>query len=286
MTDIYSIDWNYAWNNPGPDNKKDPSGCSDRWTNPDKCRKFDSFVKKDNYKGSAARIKAMDINPHSRVLDIGAGPGSLAVPLSSLVEHVTAVEPSPGMTDCLYGNIKSRGIKNIDVVMKKWEDVVPLKDLSGPYDIVFASYSLGVPDLREALSKMNEVSSKYVYIFWFSDMLSSWRRNYREIWGSLFNEKIPCKRCPNIIYNLLGQMGIYANVEVTKEEHVTRYKSVDEAVSDVGYSLMLKESFQFDILKNYLEMRLVYENGVYLLKNTSFQDKIWWQKDFQENPRI
>jgi SAM-dependent methyltransferase len=280
MSDIYNIDWNYAWNNPGPDNKKNPADCSIRWSDLEKCRKFDNIIKQGNYQKEIARIRAMNVTPKSRVLDVGAGPGSLAIPLSSLVEHVTAVEPSSGMTACLYENIKSRAIKNIDVVSKKWEDVVPSEDLCGPYDVVFASYSLGVPDLRDALLKMNDVSSKYIYIFWFADMMSLWRRNYREIWYDLFKESIPEKRCPNIIYNLLNQMGIYANVEVTKRENILKYKCLDEAVDDQGSGLMLTEEFQFEILRNFLKDKLYKENDAFILKTVSYQDKIWWEKDF------
>ncbi len=35
------------------------------------------------------------------MLDIGAGPGTLAIPLSPLVKEITAVEPGAGMVEIL-----------------------------------------------------------------------------------------------------------------------------------------------------------------------------------------
>jgi SAM-dependent methyltransferase len=277
MTDICDIDWNEAWKNPGPDHSKAFVTCLERWSDPGRCKKFDLSAKEDNYRGSQARIRAMDIRPDSRVLDIGAGPGTLAILLSRSVRHVTAIEPAPGMVACLEENIRTGGITNIRVLQKKWEDVDPAVDLNPPYDVVVASYSLGVPDLKDALLKMDAVTGRCAYIFWFADMQSPWRRNYTEIWELLFGVPGRKKNPPNIIFNLLNQLGIYANVEVTKEEHCTRFENIDEAVADQAAGLKLTTGGQVDILKEYLSKKLIVENGACLLKGASYQAKIWWK---------
>jgi len=71
--DISEIDWNEAWKNPGPKKirKEDFVTCIDRWSDPDRCKKFDRMAKKDNWKASWERIRGMEIMPSSRVLDIG-----------------------------------------------------------------------------------------------------------------------------------------------------------------------------------------------------------------------
>ncbi|MDO9324440.1 MAG: class I SAM-dependent methyltransferase [Methanoregula sp.] len=281
MTDISEIDWNDAWNNQESERrvKEEFVTCLDRWSDPARCRKFNRMAKADNWKGSWERIHAMQIRPESRVLDIGAGPGTLAVPLAGIVKHVTAVEPAPGMADCLNENIRQLGIRNIDVVQKNWEDVDISVDLTCPYDVVVASYSLGVPDLKEALLKMNEASGKFVYIFWFADMQSPWRRNYQEIWESLFGIPARKKQRPNIIFNLLNQIGIYANVEVSKEEHITHFSSIEEAVADQSAGLKLKTDEQVSILREFLERKLQPEDGQLVLKGRAYQAKIWWEKE-------
>lgn len=281
MIDVNDIDWNEAWKKSATscDNKPVYSSCSDRWSDPERCRQFSRSVRENNWEGSRARISAMDISPDSRVLDIGAGPGTLAIPLAGMVRHVTAIEPSAAMRDCLNETIRELGIKNISVVPKSWEDIDITTDLNPPYDVVVSSYSLGFPDLREGLQKMHDVSSGYVYIFWFADMISSWQKNYGEIWEKLYEIPFKLAKKPNIIFNLLHQMGIYANVEIIKEDHVQHFACIEEAVQDQGMGLSLQTEKQFAILREYLATKLHQENGAYVLKSPSIRAKIWWKKD-------
>jgi SAM-dependent methyltransferase len=281
MQDISDIDWNEAWNHAESlsGKKEEFVTCLDRWSDPARCKKFGSTAKEGNWSGSRARIEAMNLTPESRVLDIGAGPGTLAVPLAGIVRQVTAVEPSSGMVACLTENLREETIENVRIVKKKWEDVEVTSDLDMPYDVVVASYSLGVPDLRAALLKMNAASSRYVYIFWFANMQSPWRRNYSDIWEQLFGVSAREKQRPNIIFNLLNQMGIYANIEVTKEDLVTSFTSIDEAVADQAGGLKLKTGEQVAVLREYLTKKLQRENGRYVIRGTSYQAKIWWEKE-------
>ncbi|MDD4136769.1 MAG: class I SAM-dependent methyltransferase [Methanoregula sp.] len=279
--DISTIDWNEAWKTIDRRKKAEDgsANCTDRWNDRERCRKYSARVQEDNWKHAWERIHAMKIAPSSRVLDIGAGPGTLAIPLSGIVRHITAIEPSSGMLECLHGNMKERGITNISTIQKNWEDVDCGTDLDGPYDVVVASYSLGVPDLRAALEKMNTVSGKYAYIFWFADLMSPRLQNYLEIWEDLFGTPPARRYTPNIIFNLLNQMGIYANVEISRTEHVNRFSCIEEAVAEQREALNLSYERQILVLTRYLEKTLQQENGYYLLKRKSYQAKIWWEKE-------
>lgn len=281
MIDVNEIDWNEAWKKPesGSLKKKGFLTCSDRWSDPDRCRKFSNSIRANNFAGSQGRIQAMRIKPDSRILDVGAGPGTLALPLAGMVRHVTAVEPSECMRTCLSETMDELDIRNITLVPKLWEDVDISKDLAAPYDVVVASYSLGFPDLREGLLKMAEVSSSYVYIFWFADMISPWQKNYGDIWEKLYGIPIKAYQKPNVIFNLLHQMGIYANVEVTKEEQIQRFSSLEQAVKDQGAGLNLETRKQYEILGEFLEKRLQVEGGEYVLRNISPRAMIWWKKE-------
>ncbi|MFH0966900.1 MAG: class I SAM-dependent methyltransferase [Methanobacteriota archaeon] len=281
MIDVNDIDWNEAWKKPESksDKKKGFLTCSDRWSDSDRCKKFSQSIRENNFASSKPRIEAMKITPDSRILDVGAGPGTLALPLAGMVRHVTAVEPSECMQDCLSETMDELDIRNITIVPKLWEDVDISKDLTPPYDVVVASYSLGFPDLREGLQKMAEASSSYVYIFWFADMISPWQKNYGKIWEKLYEIPIKAYKKPNIIFNLLHQMGIYANVEVTKEEQVQRFSSIEQAVEDQGAGLNLHTQEQCDILREYLGKKLQPEGGEYVLRNVSHRAMIWWKKD-------
>lgn len=281
MYDISTIDWNEAWKTMDREkhSKAEFRSCTERWSDRERCRKFNQKVQKENWKTSWERIHAMKITPTSRVLDIGAGPGTLAIPLSGIVRDVTAIEPSIEMLGCLHENIRQREIRNIRVIQKRWEDIEPGMDLDGPYDVVVAAYSLGVQDLRAALEKMERVSGKYVYIFWFADMMSSRHRNYLEIWEDLFGIPEPDRRMPNIIFNLLHQMGIFVNVEISRTEHVTRFSSMEEAIADQRNVLNLKDDRQVAVLTRYLRKTMKQENGQYILKGKSCDSKMWWEKE-------
>ncbi|ABD41725.1 methyltransferase [Methanospirillum hungatei JF-1] len=283
MIDVNTIDWNEAWKKPeGEEGKKKGFiSCGRRWSDPDRCKRFNDVMKEDNWAGSRARVSAMDIDESYRILDVGAGPGTLVIPLASIVAHVTAVEPSEGMLSCLRENIALAAITNVDIVPKKWEEVDVKQDLNPPYDVVVASYSLGFPDLREGILKMVAASSRYVYIFWFADMLSPWQRNYGEIWEKLYGIPRPSGNKPNIIYNLLHQMGIYANIDISKEESIHRYSSIEEAVADQKEGLHLTTSEQEDILRDYLGKKLIRENGKVVLREMTHRAKIWWNVNDQ-----
>jgi len=131
MVDVNLIDWNDAWKKPDGEEgkKKGFISCGRRWTDPDRCRRFSEAMKEGNWAGSRARISAMDIRENFRILDVGPGPGTLAIPLANIAAHVTAVEPSEGMLACLRENVSYAGVPNIDIVPKKWEEVDIKQDL-------------------------------------------------------------------------------------------------------------------------------------------------------------
>ena len=101
------------------------------------------------------------VRPDWRVLDIGAGPGNIAIPLSALCSHVSAVEPAHGMALILNKQLQTAKINNVHLVNKKWDDVIPSRDLSPPYDLSFASFSLGMNDIRTSIVKTAGTAARF-----------------------------------------------------------------------------------------------------------------------------
>ena len=69
------------------------------------------------------RAAALEIDPARSVLDIGAGPGTLALPWARRARQVTAVEPSLAMVKRLERHIAEGGISNIRILPKSIQNM-------------------------------------------------------------------------------------------------------------------------------------------------------------------
>ncbi|WP_235284374.1 class I SAM-dependent methyltransferase [Methanosarcina mazei] len=221
-------------------------------------------------------LSGMALTPESRVLDIGAGPGSLAIPLAEMVAHVTAVEPAEGMMEILKQNMETYGTRNIDCVYKDWETVDAGSDLCPPYDVVFASYSLGMKDIRASIQKMIDVSSGYVYLYWFAGD-TSWDIHSRKLWPILHGCEYRQGPKADVLYNVLYDMGIYPNMKVFSFEHNNRFENIEEALEHFKPQYALSSPEQEEILRSYLLDVLEEENGALVQKGKSTRVKMWWK---------
>lgn len=106
-------------------------------------------------------ISRMNITGDEVVLDIGCGPGTLAIPMAKRVKEVIAIDFSAQMLEELKTYAAREGVSNIKTYHIGWED-----DWSHlPHtDIVVASRSMEVPDIETALSKMSAHASKACYL--------------------------------------------------------------------------------------------------------------------------
>ena len=178
-----------------------------------------------NRERAEKQIAKIVLNPEYTVLDVGAGTGRLAIPVAKQVQSVTAIDPSKGMLDCLQENMEKEEVENITCVNKRWEDVELGVDVE-PHDVVIASHSLAMLDMQEALAKMNAMSKKYVYIFTFA---GRWMDG--GLWEKISGEKRPSWSDYIYLCNILHDMGIYANVEISDSDYEQRYGSLDDAVT-------------------------------------------------------
>ncbi|KGK98335.1 SAM-dependent methlyltransferase [Methanococcoides methylutens] len=274
------IDWNEVWKEQMlmQNQSQHAVDCAAIW---DKKENAQLFLKMFQGKGEKLienTLKDLPLTPESRVLDIGAGPGTLAIPLSEMVSHVTAVEPSPGMIGVLQDQITENDIGNIKCVHKRWEDVEIGSDLEGSYDVVIASYSLGMPDIKEAVRKMEAASSRYVYIYWFAGE-TSWDANFKALWPSLHGTNYyPAPKC-DILYNVLYRMGIYPHINVIPFEHVHRFSSEEESVDHFKSYFNITEQHQDAILRDYLKDHLEEDDdGAVILRGLTTRVKMWWEK--------
>ena len=225
------------------------------------------------------QVASLKLDPEYTVLDVGAGTGRLSVPIAKIVNQVTAVDQSRGMLNYLEENMAEEGLSNYKAIQKRWEDVELGVDIE-PHDVVIASHSLGMFDLQEALAKMDAAANKRVYIFtaagkWFFDDMEE------ELWERVYDR--PPRRGGGfrsdymLLYNILHDMGIYANVEIRDTEHVQRYGNLDEAVLRWKERREIPEE-NVPLLREYLAKNLTEEGDGLTFRRRTKSAMIWWSK--------
>jgi SAM-dependent methyltransferase len=236
---------------------------------------FQKRAKKDDYHELLFSKLVLDEN--DSVLDLGCGEGSITLPLAKKVKRVTGVDSSTKMLELLNERAHEQGIDNVTTILK------PLEEISyeevGSHDVVLASRSLnGIIPIKETLEIIDKIANKYVFITLFGP--ENWK-----IEGD-FNEYIgrENKHFPghNYLFNILFNMGIYANVERLDIKAYREYDSIEEAMDNGKFRLDLLNDEEKDKLKEYLGKILTKDSETGKLYNK--KDKadwilIWWKKD-------
>lgn len=208
---------------------------------------------------------------------MGCGGGTLSLPLASRVREITAVDFSGKMLEVLGAEIQKREIKNIRTLLASWDDDWSAKNI-GRYDVAIASRSLSVDDIETAMTKLNRAALKRVYI---STIVGDGPFD-RRIFEAIGRELIP-EVDYIYIYNLLYQMGIYANISFISEETTKTFDRVDTIKNHLSWMLHKVTSEEEDRLDQYLREKMTLKNG-----KMSFEYRkklkwavIWWDKEQQ-----
>jgi len=257
--------------------QKEKMGESDGkfWSNQDV---VDRFVRKFIF-GERSRIESqiaeMQIPPGWSVLDIGAGPGTLAIPLALAGCRVTVVEPSAPMGAAMDKYRRLMNAPPIREIRSRWEDVDP--EDAGVHDVVVASRSLAMGDIRNSLLKMDAAAKHAVHLYWFLTPPSASGGN-TELWPALHGEPYCGEANADMLWNALCQLGIYANVHVETKDRSRRYSGFEELRQDYYTRLSVKEDWQREIVDAFLLKRAVQDGPEYVVPSCSRTAHIWWEK--------
>jgi SAM-dependent methyltransferase len=280
-------DWNEIWKERQKlhESSKHFNDSSHNWNKRENAERYDSTSRSEYDDRIKTTIAGLNITKNSRVLDIGAGPGTLAIPLAPLVKDITSVEPGEGMVDILKERMKKERISNIKTIEKRWEDIDPTRDLAGRYDVVIASLSLTMEDIRLALQKMDAVSESYVYLFWFVDM-PFWEKMYADLWEPLHESEYHPGPKADCLFGVLYQLGIYANVEMLPLKKEYRFATSDELTAFFRRRFNVTIPQQEQVLDDYLKPLIRTKGPDVVISGDSTFAKIWWRKDRKKNDEI
>ena len=193
--------------------------------------------------------------PHWRVLDIGCGPGTLALPLAARVKSVTAIDFSAAMLHELEERAAQQGITNIVPIQASWTD--DWQQLAIPaHEVVISSRSLSVFDLRRALEKMNSWATEKVFI---ADRVGSGPFD-PDLFAAVGR---PFDPGPDFIFtvNLLYQLGIHPKIDYIELERTKTYASRDEALESCRWMFDDLSPAEEERLAAYVDGRLVHDEA-------------------------
>jgi hypothetical protein len=213
---VHEIDWAERWRSLVMERAAAAKGRTDPgyWD-----RRAPTFARSTQTRSDAfLDVVAPYLSPRKTLIDVGAGAGRHAVPLSERVEWVTAVEPSEGMR----AQIQHRD--NMTVVASRWEDAAV-----APADLLICSHVLyGVEDPVPFIAKMEASARERIFI-----ML---RESPMAHLGAVVRERMlgAEPRLPRFsdLFMLLMQVGIAPDVRFTTYPNPQRYANLEEALAD------------------------------------------------------
>ncbi|WP_298501715.1 class I SAM-dependent methyltransferase [uncultured Methanobrevibacter sp.] len=216
------------------------------------------------------------LDEHDTVLDVGCGEGSVTIPIAKKVKQVIGLDSSPKMLEYLEKRAVENDISNIETILKPIENIK--YDEIGDVDVVVCSRSLnGIIPIDEVLSELNKIANKYVFITIFGPENKKIEKDFDKRIGKQ-TENFPDY---NYFFNILYNMGIYANVQRFDLNNYREYDSIDEAVDNGKFRLDLYTESEKEELKKYLSEILTKDEETGKLFNV--KDKadwimVWWKQ--------
>ena len=226
MRSLSEIDWSLIWRE-GRQHRSRKSKGRKEWN-----RKAASFARRN--RGSAYIDKLLpfiDVASDETVLDVGSGPGTLALPLAKRAKAVTALDFSTEMLAELRSAAAAAGLENITTVLAAWEDDWQALGVE-VHDVAVASRSLADDDLAAALVRLNEWARRKVVI---TDRVGAGPFD-PDVFAAVGRPFAPG---PDYIItvNMLYQMGINARVDFIPAEFTEIFTTRAEAADSCLWML-------------------------------------------------
>jgi ubiquinone/menaquinone biosynthesis C-methylase UbiE len=245
-----------------------------QYLNRDAAAAYDSS--QDIWDDGLERAARFPVNADDMILDIGSGPGILALPLAQRVRMVTAVEPSAWMTRFLAAHQKERRLSNIRIINKKLEDTDETE--MGQPDVSIMSYSLFMEDLKGAFSLINRITKRKVYLYWFCG-LCSWEKILMDVYPAVYSRQYHPMPKSDLVYGILSDMGISADIKTLTHTAFDRvYAHLDQAITNMRFRLGmdLSDKSHDALFRSYIEAHYLRRDDSYVYKDHTRYVEISW----------
>ncbi len=191
--------------------------------------RYDSTDAKNLY--AEEFLRRADVRDGESVFDMGCGTGMLAVVLAEQGHDVIAADFSEGMLGKFAENMAHRGIadESIRRILMSWEDDWTAFGLQPDMvDVAFASRSISVADLRDALTKLTRIARRRACITMTTGV------SPRVDPAVLHACDIPVAASRDYLYafGLLAQAGFEPTVSYIRSERKDTFPSVESARED------------------------------------------------------
>ncbi|MCL2877563.1 MAG: class I SAM-dependent methyltransferase [Acidobacteria bacterium] len=272
-------DWNALWKelveirDVDRRKRRETGEGKDPWT--DRAHRFHEGVRERWRQNDSSREFILSrVDADSTVLDVGTGTGAWSMMLARHVRRVTAVDPSESMLSVLHENMAAENVSNVSVVQGTWPDV----DVE-PHDFSLCSHAMyGCPDFAAFIRGMEKHTRRTCFLLLRAtagDCVQA--EAARRLWGQPFDS-------PNfaIAYNVLIQMGIYANVLM---ENTGYWKprvspNIDAALQRLKREMYLAGVDEHDrFLIDLLRRRLSWKDGVYVWPKEVCSALVYWNPE-------
>jgi SAM-dependent methyltransferase len=203
------------------------------------------------WKDGKERCQSIEAQKDWTVLDVGAGAGSMTIPLARRCKRVTVVEPSKTMVKILNRNLNKEGLDNVEIINTRWEDAPDDIEI---HDVIIAAYSLMIDDIEKAVLRMNRLARRKVYLYWFAGV-PFWERPCVDLWPTIHGHEYTPSPKVDLVFAVLCKHGIHPDVVNLSngKPQFERTMTTEQAIGELRDSLHLKDGKWDDILIRYIE---------------------------------
>jgi SAM-dependent methyltransferase len=266
---IDTIDWEQLWKK---ELERSKTGNAPRINWDEYAQDFERQYSRSDYRDKM--LARVPTSPEFTVLDVGCGPGNLAVPLAARSKSVTALDRSKAMLRLAAEEAAAQKITNITFVASSWEDAVIGRDFQ-PHDVVVCSRAFSNQSPKESLLKLDQAATRYVYLTLRSNAEEA-QGFYRSLYRELGKEY---QTSPDYIYgyNLLYQIGILAHVDFIDYTDSFRNDKAEDAYHILNSHIQTESQAQKDQLMSFITHNME-KNGGFKLDLKCKWALLWWQK--------